>query len=69
MKKTVGGSQYQAECPECGKIIRDLWDIGLQEGNEFCCPHCDSNITIESVDMIAYVTLVSNGSEDSKNEH
>jgi peptide subunit release factor 1 (eRF1) len=58
MNETHGGNQYEAECPACGKTIKDLWDLGrLVAGDKFDCKHCDREIEITTVDMIVEISL------------
>jgi len=59
---TTRGDQYWIDCPACGKLIRDLWDLGdsLFAGNTTDCPHCGTELTIEEVDMTVEVTLSAN---------
>lgn len=61
MNRTTG-DQYQVECPACGKIIRDLWDLGdgLHDGANIDCGHCGTEVTVEAVDITVDVTLVAN---------
>ena len=65
MKRTTG-DQYEVPCPACGHIIRDLWDLkrGLCEGDTIDCGRCEAEITIESMDVVAYITLAAAGKEE-----
>jgi hypothetical protein len=60
--KRTTGDQYQVECPACGKIIRDLWDLGagLCAGAKIDCGHCGTEVEVEAVDTTVDVTLVVN---------
>lgn len=53
------GDQYNVECPECGEMITDLWDLGnsLHEGAVISCGSCDKEILVERLDMVVYITL------------
>jgi len=66
MNRTTG-DQYQVECPACGKIIRDLWDMGdgLHEGAKIDCGHCETEVTVEAVDITVDVALVANAQHDA----
>jgi predicted RNA-binding Zn-ribbon protein involved in translation (DUF1610 family) len=57
--KTIG-DQYRAECPVCGKMIWDLWDLGnsLQSGTVISCDSCGAEIVIEDVNIVAELTLI-----------
>jgi hypothetical protein len=70
MKRTTG-DHYQVECPACGKIIRDLWDLGadLCEGAKIDCGHCGEEVTVETIEITVDLTLVANkGSSDKETE-
>jgi hypothetical protein len=53
------GDQYRIDCPACGKVICDLWDLGngLVTGGTTECPHCEAELNIEEVDIAVDVAL------------
>ncbi len=53
------GDQYACECPYCGKIIRDLWDLGagLCGGGTLTCDHCGKEVAIVTVETTVDVML------------
>ena len=69
MKRTTG-DQYQVECPVCGKIIHDLWDLGdgLCAGAKIDCGHCGEEVEVEAVDTTVDVTLVANTGRKPKGD-
>ena len=50
MKRTHG-DQYAVECPACGKVIQNLWDLGdgLHCDAKINCEHCDAVVSVESL--------------------
>jgi DNA-directed RNA polymerase subunit RPC12/RpoP len=56
-KKTTDGDMSNCECPECGKIIRDIWDYSPNEGSEIECPHCEKTLIFTRVETICEVSL------------
>jgi len=64
MKRTTG-DHYRVECPACGQVIRDLWDLGdgLHEGAQIDCSHCGMEVTVESMEITVDLTLVANDNQ------
>jgi len=59
MRKKTIGDQNRCECPVCGKMIHDLWDLGnsLVAGNTIDCPRCGAEVDIVEVDTLVTVVL------------
>ena len=58
----------KAVCPNCGAEIEDMWEYGMNDGDdiEIECPNCGVNIKIICHVTIAYTTVLQEEEDEGR---